>query len=181
MISDWRRYSQLWKTLSSCNSKRVQVRVMYRRSRSWPWCIDNEKNLDRARTDHNHNATMEKKVYSESKKGGKLHKRTWQCKPRIGYHKLQRLSKASRVEEGKAEYTTKMNFLTYRTTSMYECYCNQTTRQSRWKITMRIECTGYWENWEMDAGACNKVSNDNGKQINGVNVVSEEGKPKNEG
>jgi len=31
--------------------------------------MDNEKNLDRARTDHNHNARMEKKVYSESKKG----------------------------------------------------------------------------------------------------------------
>jgi len=33
----------------------------------------------------------------------------------------------------------------------------------------------------MNAGVCNKVSNDKGKQINGVKVVSEEGKPKNEG
>jgi len=64
--------------------------------------MDIEKNIDRA--------VMKKKVYSESKKDDKLHEKTWQCKPRIGYHKLQRLSKASRIEEGKAEYTTKMNF-----------------------------------------------------------------------
>jgi len=45
MISDWRRYSQLWKIPSPCNFKRMQVRVMYRR---WSWCMDIEKNINRA-------------------------------------------------------------------------------------------------------------------------------------
>jgi len=46
--NDWRRYSQLWKIPSPCNFKRMQVRVMNRHGRSWPWYMDIEKNIDRA-------------------------------------------------------------------------------------------------------------------------------------